>query len=91
MIPNAELAQHLLNIMEECCRKLRESVDLVRLNCSEADYIAYRGEVAQISGRIFYLLMDPIYHQFPQLAPPEAPLDLVNRWQRPKGSEPGEE
>jgi hypothetical protein len=77
MIQNTETAKRILAALEETCRQLRETLPIVQEDCSESEYKAYSREVAQISGRIFYLIMDPIYCQHPDLAPPEAPPKMV--------------
>jgi hypothetical protein len=72
--------------MEKAEKILKESLELVRANCSEGEYKAYRSGIAQIDGRLFFLLMEPIYCQHPSLIPPDTPPYFVERWSGQKPS-----
>ena len=68
--------------MDKAHKALTESLELVRANCSDEEYKAYRSGIAQVDGRLFFLLMEPIYCQHPSLIPPDTPTDFVERWTR---------
>ena len=40
-------------------------------------------------GRIYYLLMHPIYCRHPGPAPPDAPAELVEAWNKPQSNDRG--
>jgi hypothetical protein len=80
MISDAQTAKLALDLMNKADSALMESLDLVRANCSDEEYKGYRGAMSHVLGRLFFLLMDPIYRQHPSLAPPDAPPEFVRAW-----------
>ncbi len=71
--------------MDKAHQALMESLELVRSNCPDEEYQAYRSGIAQVDGRLFFLLMEPTYCQHPSLIPPDAPSDFVEKWTKKCG------
>jgi hypothetical protein len=46
------------------------------------EYEAYGRAMAQVTGRLFFLVMEPIYCSHLSLAPPDTPPDFLERWRR---------
>jgi hypothetical protein len=80
MIKNPETARRVLELLEESSSKLTDSLETAHESCSEEEYMAYLGEVSQVLGRIFYLILDPIYREHPGLVPADGPQQVVERW-----------
>jgi hypothetical protein len=86
MIRDAQTAKRVLDLMDEADKRLVESLEIVRTGCSDEEYKAYQAAMAQVAGRLFFLLMEPIYCEHPSLAPPDAPSDFVERWKKSKAA-----
>jgi hypothetical protein len=76
--------ERALELMEGAHKMLMESIELVRTNCSDEEYKAYRGGMSHVVGRLFFLLMEPIYRQHPSLTPPDTPREFVEAWAKKK-------
>jgi len=88
MIRSIETAKSALELMDRAHKALKESLELVRANCSEEEYKAFRSGMSHVDGRLFFLLMEPIYCQHPSLIPPDAPPDFIERWTKKSGPAP---
>jgi hypothetical protein len=89
MIKEKQTASAALEMMEAAHELLMDSLQLVKATCSEDEYKAYRGGMSQVLGRLFFLVMEPIYRQHPSLAPPDTPPEFLEEWKRaPKDREP---
>jgi hypothetical protein len=88
MIQDAETAKRALELMEQADKLLIESLELVRSRCSDEEYTDYRRGLAHVTGRLFFLVMEPIYRRHPSLAPPDTPKDFIDAWR--EGKFPGE-
>jgi hypothetical protein len=38
--------------------------------------------MAHVQGRLFFLVMEPIYREHPSLAPPDAPQEFLDAWKK---------
>jgi len=83
MLRDKETARAALKELESAHKLLMDSLSLVKTNCSREEYEAYRVGMSQILGRLFYLVMEPIYRQHPSLAPADTPEDFLTEWTRP--------
>jgi hypothetical protein len=61
-----------------------ESVELVKANCSAEEYENYGRRMAHVTGRLFFLSMEPIYCEHISLAPSDTPPDFLDRWRQGK-------
>jgi hypothetical protein len=82
MIRDEETARQAVELVQEAHKLLMDSLALVRSNCSKEEYEAYRPGITQVTGRIFFLVMEPIYRAHLSLAPPDTPADFLERWRR---------
>jgi len=80
MIRDARTAQRVLESMNEAHKLLMDSLALVRTNCSKEEHNEYQAAMAHVVGRLFFLLMEPIYRQHPSLVPPNTPREFVEAW-----------
>jgi hypothetical protein len=86
MIRDAEIAKRALEMMDKADKILMESQELVRTSCSDEEYKIYKAGMAHVVGRLFFLLMEPIYCRHPSLIPPDAPQEFVERWTKNKSA-----
>jgi len=89
MIRDADMARRTVGLAEQANKLLGNSLELVRSNCSKEEYEAYRRAMAQVTGRLFFLVMEPIYRAHLSLAPPDTPADFLERWRRGEGATEG--
>jgi hypothetical protein len=82
MIRDAETARQAVELASQANKLLVDSVELVRSKCSKEEYEAYGRAMAQVTGRLFFLVMEPIYCSHLSLAPPDTPPDFLERWRR---------
>jgi hypothetical protein len=82
MIRDVETARQAVELVEQAHKLLMDSLGLVRSNCSKEEYEAYRPGITQVTGRLFFLVMEPIYRTHLSLAPPDTPADFLERWRR---------
>jgi hypothetical protein len=82
MIHEPQTAKRVLELMCEAHNSLSASLEVVRLNCPDEEYKEYRKGMAQVLGRLFFLLMNPIYHEHPYLAPADAPAEFTESWNK---------
>jgi len=85
MIQDDAVAKETLSLMEKAHRLLMDSLELVRQRCTPAESKEYQAAMAQVLGRLFFLVMEPIYREHPSLAPPDTPKQFLDSW---KNSEP---
>jgi hypothetical protein len=94
MIQDVNTAKRALELIEQADKLLIESMDLVRSGCSDEEHKDYRRGMAHVTGRLFFLVMEPIYRQHPSLAPPDTPPEFLEAWAKgnsPREQEPGDE
>ena len=82
MIRDVETARQAVELVQEAHKLLMDSLALVRGNCSKEEYEAYRPGITQVTARLFFLIMEPIYRANLSLAPPDTPPDFLERWRR---------
>jgi hypothetical protein len=82
MIRDAQTAVRVLELVDNANRMLKESLELVRTSCPEEEYDAYLPGIAQVTGRLFFLVIQPIYIQHPALIPADTPREFVEAWAR---------
>jgi hypothetical protein len=58
-----------LHLLHESNNRLNDAMRLVLDNCPEPEFIAFRKEVGQIMGSVFFDLMRPIHRAHPELEP----------------------
>jgi len=63
-------ARQVSALLEQAIGKLSEAVDIAQRSLSPAEYETLRRGAGLAIGRISHELLDPIYEQFPDLAPP---------------------
>lgn len=82
MIHDEETARATLDLIDKAHALLMSSLNLVRGKCSDEEYEAFEKGMAHALGRLFFLVMDPIYREHPSLAPPQAPKEFLDTWRR---------
>ncbi len=82
MIRDPQAAKRALASMNDAHRLLMDSLTLVKSTCSENEYKEYQAGMAQVLGRLFFLVMEPIYRQHPSLAPPDTPPEFMEVWDK---------
>jgi hypothetical protein len=80
MIRDAQTAKLALDLMDQADKLLMESIELVRVNCSDEEHKSYRRAMAHVVGPLFFLVMEPIYGLHPSLAPPGTPREFTEAW-----------
>jgi hypothetical protein len=80
MIQDTQIAKQALELIEKAHKLLMESNELVRIHCSDEEYKAYQSGIAHTDGRLFFLLMEPLYREHPSLAPPDTPPEFASAW-----------
>jgi len=80
MIRDERIARAAMDALEGAHKLLADSADMVKNHCTDEEYKAYHRGVAQVLGRIFFLVMEPIYREHPTLAPPDTPQDFLDAW-----------
>jgi hypothetical protein len=82
MIRDDAVAKDALSLMENAHASLMQSLTLVREKCTQEDSNEFRAAMAQVLGRLFFLVMEPIYREHPALAPPDTPREFLDLWNR---------
>ena len=90
MIQDKQTARAALQQIENAHKLLADSLRLVKTNCTEDEYKAYRAGMSQVLGQLFFLVMEPIYRQHPSLAPSDTPQEFVKKWTEAPGKEESE-
>lgn len=80
MIHDKQTASIALESIGRANKTLTESLKFVKSSCSDEEYKAYRAGMSQVLGRLFFLVMEPIYRQHPSLAPPDTPQEFMAEW-----------
>jgi hypothetical protein len=80
MIRDRQTACRALELVDNANKMLSESLELVRTSCPQEEYEAYLPGIAQVTGRLFLLVMQPIYIQHPALIPADTPREFVEAW-----------
>jgi hypothetical protein len=87
MIQDDVTAKRALGLMNKAHALLMDSLRLVEKKCSEEEYKEFQSGMAHVLGRLFFLLMEPIYREHPSLAPPDTPKEFKDAWQKDSPSE----
>lgn len=82
MIRNDAIAKDALSLMENAHSSLMKSLALVKEKCTEDESENFRAAMAQVLGRLFFLVMEPIYREHPSLAPPDTPREFRDSWSK---------
>ena len=82
MIRDEATAKSAVELMENAHALLMDSLKLVQKNCAEEEYKEFGRGMAHVLGRLFFLLMEPIYVEHPALAPKDTPPDFIERWRK---------
>lgn len=82
MIREDTVAKNALSLMENAHALLMQSLALVREKCDQDDSNEFRAAMAQVLGRLFFLVMEPIYREHPTLAPPDTPREFLDSWNK---------
>jgi hypothetical protein len=82
MIRNEAIAKRALNLMNKGHSLLMDSLKLVQEECPDEEYKQFQSEMAQVLGRLFFAVMEPIYREHPSLAPPDTPKEFVDAWRK---------
>jgi hypothetical protein len=80
MIRDDAVAKDALSLMESANGLLTKSLALVQDKSTPEEYEMFRGAMAQVLGRLFFLVMEPIYRQHPSLAPADTPKEFLDSW-----------
>ena len=73
MIRDNAVAKDALSLMETANALLTKSLAPVREKSTPEEYKDFQAAMAQVLGRLFFLVMEPIYRQHPSLAPADTP------------------
>jgi hypothetical protein len=68
-ISRRDVAERIVRLLERHGAELNASLREVQSTCTSAEFEAYRRAVAQMMGRAFFDVMEPLYEQHPGLAP----------------------
>jgi len=82
MIRDEEIARQAVELASQANRLLNDSLELVRSKCSREESEAYGRAMSHVTGRLFFLVMEPIYCTHLSLAPPDTPPDFLERWRQ---------
>ena len=85
MIRDDGVAKDTLSLLENANGLLTKSLSLVREKSTPDEYNQFRGAMAHVLGRLFFLVMEPIYREHPSLAPPETPKEFRDSWSQDIG------
>ncbi len=80
MIRDEKTAARALELMERAHKLLMDSLAIVKTNCSEEEYKEYQAGMAHVLGRLFFLVMEPVYRRHPCLAPADTPPEFSEAW-----------
>ncbi len=80
MIRDEAVAKNTLDLMNRAHTLLMDSLRLVQENCSDEEYKEFQRGMAHVLGRLFFLVMEPIYREHPSLAPPDTPKEFIDSW-----------
>jgi hypothetical protein len=67
-------------LLDEANTQLMESLDRVRTSCPDGEYEASRAGIAQVTGPLFFLGMQPIYIEHLALKPAATPRRSAAEW-----------
>jgi hypothetical protein len=70
MISDPNTAKHISDLMRKIFYLLEESDRMVKETCSPEDIAAYQHAVGRILSPVFVEVLNPLYHQHPELKPP---------------------
>jgi hypothetical protein len=65
------IAEQINNLMLEYGSKLDNSLALVKKECDEEDFLAYRNAVGKLLAMMLTEVMNPLYKEHPDLKPKE--------------------
>jgi hypothetical protein len=82
MIRDEAIAKNALDLISKAHNLLMSSLSVVEANCSGAEYKEFQSEMAQVLGRLFSLVMEPICREHPALVPADTPKDFLDRWRK---------
>ena len=71
MITNKIIAQKVSSMLLDISGQIDESVALVKDNCSEEEFLAYRTAAGAILGAILMDALNPIFSKNPEISPSE--------------------
>jgi hypothetical protein len=71
-----------LDLMNKAHVLLMDSLKFVQENCSPEEYKEFQAGMAHVLGRLFFLLMEPIYMEHPSLAPSDTPKEFIESWRK---------
>jgi len=80
MIRDGAVAKEALSLMENANGLLIKSLALVQEKSTPEEYKEFQAAMAQVLGRLFFLVMEPIYRQHPSLAPADTPKEFLDSW-----------
>jgi len=64
-----EVAEQVLKNLMECSAKLNQSLQLIKDNCREDEFDAYRTAIGHIMGNMYLDVMTAIFREHPELEP----------------------
>ena len=70
MTIDRENAERISALLESAIRELHESIMIAQQALTESDYEAFKRGAGMSLAKISYECLDPIYVQYPDLAPP---------------------
>lgn len=80
MIRDEAVATNALSLMENANGLLTESLKIVKAQCPPKEAKEFQTAMAHVSGRLFFLVMEPIYRLHPSLARPNTPKEFLDSW-----------
>lgn len=85
MIRDDRIAKDALSLLENANGSLTKSLALVREQSAAEEYNEFRGAMAQVLGRLFFLVIEPIYREHPSLTPADTPREFWDSWSKEVG------
>ena len=80
MLLDNAVAKDALALMENANALLTKSLTLVREKSTPEEYRDFGAAMSHVQGRLFFLVMEPIYRQHPSLAPADTPQYFLDSW-----------
>jgi hypothetical protein len=71
MIKNYDVARQIVETLDECSKKIDETIRVVQQRCSKEEFEAYRKAAGFVMGYIYTDVVAPLHHKHPDLEPPE--------------------
>jgi hypothetical protein len=66
-----ETAKKVAELLSEASGRLDQSVAIVKEGESDAEFVAYRKAIGEVMGALYFRVLESLWREHPDLAPPE--------------------